>query len=255
MLGQAIPGFWLGLMLIYLFSVRLGWLPHRWDRGPVHYVMPVIVLGAFYAARMARLTRSSVLDTLGEDHILTARARGLAELVVVAKHTLKNAAIPIVTLAGLETGQLPGRRRHHRDHLRVAGGGAAHRAGAPQSRLPLVLAAVFVASLTYTLINLVVDLLYGWIGRGLNARVSLARVRPQRAGHHQAHLQPCHLTLCAFPSELTILSARLHLIHCRGFYRTTLPGFDDRRYIHLAVVDLAPHQPLNRILQCCSTTR
>src|SRR5213594_2157142 len=107
-LGQAIPGFWLGLMLIYLFSVRLGWLPTGGTGGPAYFVMPCIVLASFYAARVARLTRSSVLETLNEEYILTARAKGLAELVVVGKHTLKNSAIPVVTLAGLETGQLLG---------------------------------------------------------------------------------------------------------------------------------------------------
>jgi peptide/nickel transport system permease protein len=162
-LGQAIPGFWLGLMLIYLFSVRLGWLPTGGTGGPLHYVMPVLVLGAFYAARMARLTRSSVLDTLGEDYILTARAKGLAELVVVGKHTLKNAAIPIVTLAGLETGQLLGGAVITETIFAWPGVGRLTVQALLNRDFPLVLAAVFVASLTYTLINLVVDLLYGWI--------------------------------------------------------------------------------------------
>jgi peptide/nickel transport system permease protein len=162
-LGQAIPGFWLGLMLIYLFSVRLGWLPTGGTGGLLHYVMPVLVLGAFYAARMARLTRSSVLDTLGEDYILTARAKGLAELVVVAKHTLKNAAIPIVTLAGLETGQLLGGAVITETIFAWPGVGRLTVQALLNRDFPVVLAAVFVASLTYTLINLVVDLLYGWI--------------------------------------------------------------------------------------------
>jgi peptide/nickel transport system permease protein len=75
-LGQAIPGFWLGLMLIYLFSVRLGWLPTGGTGGITHFIMPCIVLASFYAARMARLTRSSVLETLREEYVLTARAKG-----------------------------------------------------------------------------------------------------------------------------------------------------------------------------------
>lgn len=107
-LGQAVPGFWLGLMLIYVFSVRLGWLPTGGTGGPRHFVMPALVLAAFYAARVARLTRSAVLETLNEEYVLAARAKGLAELHVIGKHTLKNSAIPIVTLAGLETGQLLG---------------------------------------------------------------------------------------------------------------------------------------------------
>jgi peptide/nickel transport system permease protein len=162
-LGQAIPGFWLGLMLIYFFSVQLGWLPTGGTGGIHHYVMPVVVLAAFYAARIARLTRSSVLDILGEDYILTARAKGLAELVVVAKHTLKNAAIPIVTLAGLETGQLLGGAVITETIFAWPGVGRLTVQALLNRDFPLVLAAVFVVSLTYTIINLIVDLLYGWI--------------------------------------------------------------------------------------------
>ena len=162
-LGQAIPGFWLGLMLIYLFSVQLGWLPTGGTGGVVHYVMPVFVLASFYAARIARLTRSAVLDVLGEDFILTARAKGLAELVVVAKHTLRNAAIPIVTLAGLETGQLLGGAVITETIFAWPGVGRLTVQALLNRDFPLVLAAVFVISLTYTLTNLAVDLLYGWI--------------------------------------------------------------------------------------------
>lgn len=162
-LGQAIPGFWLGLMLIYLFSVRLGWLPTGGTGGIVHYVMPVIVLASFYAARIARLTRSSVLDVLGEDFILTARAKGLAELMVVAKHTLKNAAIPIVTLAGLETGQLLGGAVITETIFAWPGVGRLTVQALLNRDFPVVLAAVFVISLTYTVINFLVDVIYGWI--------------------------------------------------------------------------------------------
>ncbi len=162
-LGQAVPGFWLGLMLIYVFSVRLGWLPTGGTGGVAHYVMPSIVLAAFFAARMARLTRSSVLETMGEDYILTARAKGLAERVVIAKHTLKNSAIPIVTLAGLETGQLLGGAVITETIFAWPGLGRLTVQALLNRDFPVVLAAVFVISLTYTLINLLVDLLYGWL--------------------------------------------------------------------------------------------
>src|SRR6266404_1762491 len=95
-LGQATPGFWLGLMLIYLFAVQLRWLPTGGMGGLAHLVMPAVVLAAFYAARVARLTRSAVLEALGEDYVLTARAKGLGEGRVIGKHTLRNSAIPIV---------------------------------------------------------------------------------------------------------------------------------------------------------------
>src|SRR5438552_4142265 len=107
-LGQATPGFWLGLMLIYVFAVQLRWLPTGGMGGLAHLVMPSLVLAAFYAARVARLTRSALLEALGEDYVLTARAKGLAERRVIGKHALRNSAIPIATLAGLEAGQLLG---------------------------------------------------------------------------------------------------------------------------------------------------
>ncbi|HVQ76513.1 MAG TPA: ABC transporter permease [Candidatus Binatia bacterium] len=162
-LGQAIPGFWLGLMLIYVFSVRLGWLPTGGTGGLAHLVMPCVVLAAFYAARMARLTRSSVLDILNEEFVLTARAKGLAELVVIGKHALKNAAIPIVTLAGLETAQLLGGAVIAETIFAWPGVGRLTVQALLNRDFPVVLAAVFVISTTYTLVNLGVDLLYGWL--------------------------------------------------------------------------------------------
>jgi ABC-type dipeptide/oligopeptide/nickel transport system permease component len=162
-LGQAVPGFWLGLMLIYLFSVRLGWLPTGGTGGAAHFVMPSVVLAAFYSARMARLTRSAMLETLGEDYVLTARSKGLAEAVVVGKHTLRNAAIPIVTLAGLETAQLLGGAVITETIFAWPGVGRLTVQALLNRDFPVVLAAVFVISVTYTVVNLAVDLLYGWL--------------------------------------------------------------------------------------------
>jgi peptide/nickel transport system permease protein len=162
-LGQAVPGFWLGLMLIYLFSVRLGWLPTGGMGGVASFLMPTVVLASFYASRMARLTRSSVLETLREEYVLTARAKGLAELAVVGKHALKNSAIPIVTLAGLETGQLLGGAVITETIFAWPGVGRLTVQALLNRDFPVVLAAVFLVSVTYTSINLLVDLLYGWL--------------------------------------------------------------------------------------------
>jgi ABC-type dipeptide/oligopeptide/nickel transport system permease component len=150
-------------MMIYLFSVRLGWLPTGGMGSPLHFVMPCVVLASFYAARMARLTRSSVLDTLNEEFVLTARAKGLAERIVIGKHTLKNSAIPIVTLAGLDTGQLLGGAVITETIFAWPGLGRLTVQALLNRDFPVVLAAVFVFSVTYTLINFGVDLLYGWL--------------------------------------------------------------------------------------------
>jgi peptide/nickel transport system permease protein len=162
-LGQAVPGFWLGLMLIYVFSVQLRWLPTGGMGSLAHLVMPSIVLAAFFSARIARLTRSALLEALGEDYVLTARAKGLGETRVIGKHTLRNSAIPIVTLAGLEIGQLLGGAVITETIFAWPGLGRLTVQALLNRDFPVVLAAVFVISVTYTLINLAVDLLYGWL--------------------------------------------------------------------------------------------
>jgi peptide/nickel transport system permease protein len=168
-LGQAVPGFWLGLMLIYVFSVQLRWLPTGGTGTLAHLVMPSVVLAAFFSARIARLTRSALLDALGEDYVVTARAKGLSEARVIGKHTLRNSAIPIVTLAGLEIGQLLGGAVIAETIFAWPGLGRLAVQALLNRDFPVVLAAVFVTSVAYTLINLVVDVLYGW----LDPRVAL----------------------------------------------------------------------------------
>jgi len=162
-LGQAVPGFWLGLMLIYVFAVQLRWLPTGGTGSLAHLVMPAAVLAAFFAARIARLTRSTVLEALGEDYVLTARAKGLAAMSVIGKHALRNAAIPVLTLAGLEVGQLLGGAVITETIFAWPGLGRLTVQALLNRDFPVVLAAVFVTSATYTLINLAVDLAYGWL--------------------------------------------------------------------------------------------
>jgi peptide/nickel transport system permease protein len=112
--GLAVPSFWLGLLLILLFSVRLGWVQSGgfagWEQGPWPAVrsllLPALALGFFQGAVLIRATRSAVLDVLREDYVRTARAKGVRERIVLAKHTLRNALIPVVTVAGVQLGQL-----------------------------------------------------------------------------------------------------------------------------------------------------
>jgi ABC-type dipeptide/oligopeptide/nickel transport system permease component len=99
--GVALPNFWVGLMLIYLFALKLGWLPSFGSGGPKNYVLPVLVLAINEMAILARLTRGSMLEVLGHDYMTTARAKGLAERVVLLRHAVRNAMLPIVTVIGL----------------------------------------------------------------------------------------------------------------------------------------------------------
>jgi len=171
-IGQATPGFWLGLMLIYLFAVQLRWLPTGGMGGVAHLVMPTVVLAAFYAARVARLTRSAVLDALNEDYVLTARAKGLAETRVIGKHALRNSAIPIVTLAGLEAGQLLGGAVVTETIFAWPGLGRLTVQALLNRDFPVVMAAVSFTSIVYTLMNLAVDLAYGWLDPRVRVRSS-----------------------------------------------------------------------------------
>ena len=108
MLGLSMPGFWLGLLLILFFSHQLGWLPSGGSGGIVHLILPALALGAGQAGSLTRITRSSMLDVIRQDYIRTARAKGVSEKMVIRKHALKNALIPIITVFGSTLGNLLG---------------------------------------------------------------------------------------------------------------------------------------------------
>ncbi len=107
-LGQGIPSFWLGIMLILIFAVRLRWFPPFGTGGPEYLVLPAVSLGAYFAAITSRLLRSALLDVLSADYIRTARAKGLRGSTVVMRHALRNASLPVVTMLGLQIGALLG---------------------------------------------------------------------------------------------------------------------------------------------------
>lgn len=160
LLGQAVPAFWLGLMLMLLFSVQLGWLP-PFGRGTVaHLVMPVITAGSFSAAAIARLTRSSLLEVMGADFVRTARAKGLAERIVLYKHSLRNALLPVVTMLGMEIGSLIGGAVITETVFSWPGIGSLIVEAIYARDYPLVQAGVFVAASLFVVITLLVDLAY-----------------------------------------------------------------------------------------------
>ncbi len=162
-LGQAIPGFWLGLMLIYVFSVWLRVLPTGGRGTWLHFIMPSITLAAFVAARFARLTRSMMLDVLGQDYIRTARAKGLAPLRVLYKHALKNASLPIVTLLALQLGQLLGGAVITETIFAWPGVGRFLVQALLNRDFPVVLVGVFLTAVLFSALNLVADMAYAWL--------------------------------------------------------------------------------------------
>ena len=161
--GISFPAFALGMVLMQTFSVQLGWLPTVGDDTWRHYVLPSLTLGAAVAAIMARFTRSSFVEILGEDFIRTARAKGLDERRVVIKHGLRNALIPVVTMMGLQFGFLLGGSIVVKKVFNWPGLGRLLVDAVDMRDYPVIQALVLLFSLEFILINLVVDVLYGII--------------------------------------------------------------------------------------------
>src|SRR5512145_1156279 len=159
--GQATPFFWMGIMLILVVSVELRWLPTSGRGGPEHLVLPALTLATHFAAVLARLTRTSMLEVLGQPYVKTARAKGLPERSVVLAHALKNAAVPVVTLVGLQFGTLLGGAVVTETIFAWPGVGRLAVQSVFVRDYPVVQAGVFVLALTFVAINLLVDLLYG----------------------------------------------------------------------------------------------
>ncbi|HEV8617778.1 MAG TPA: nickel ABC transporter permease [Methylomirabilota bacterium] len=163
LLGQSMPTFWLGIMLILLFSVQFNLLPSSGRGGLMHLVLPAVTLGLFTTARIARLTRSGMLEVLNQDYIRTAKAKGMSDPPVVWKHALKNAAIPIVTIVGIELGTLLGGSVITETIFAWPGVGRLSVQAIYNRDYPVVQAAVFLLATTFVLVNLFVDLIYTYL--------------------------------------------------------------------------------------------
>ncbi|MCX7278656.1 MAG: glutathione ABC transporter permease GsiC [Burkholderiales bacterium] len=161
--GISFPSFALGMLLMQVFSVQLGWLPTVGADSWRHYILPSLTLGAGVAAVMARFTRSSFIDILKEDYVRTARAKGLNEFVVVVKHSLRNALIPVVTMMGLQFGFLLGGSIVVEKVFNWPGMGRLLVDSVEMRDFPVIQAEVLLFSLEFILINLVVDVLYAVI--------------------------------------------------------------------------------------------
>jgi ABC-type dipeptide/oligopeptide/nickel transport system permease component len=158
--GQAVPIFWLALLLITLFGVHLRWLPVFGRGSLAHLVLPAVSLSTVILGRLARLVRSSMLEVLGQDYVRTARAKGVGELRVLAGHALKNAAIPIVTLLGLQFAQLLGGAVVTETIFAWPGIGRLVVEAIFNRDFPVVQGVVLVVSLIFVAVNLLVDLAY-----------------------------------------------------------------------------------------------
>lgn len=163
MIGVSIPNFVMGPLLILLFSVYLGWLPVSGRTGPASLVLPALTLGTALAAVLSRMVRSALLEVLGEDYIRTARAKGMEERQVILKHALRNAALPVITVLGLQLGALLGGAVITEMVFAWPGIGQLTVESIQRRDYPVVQACVLVISLGYVMVNTLTDLLYAWL--------------------------------------------------------------------------------------------
>ena len=163
LLGVSMPSFWLGLLMIFVFSLHLAWFPATGGGDLLHLVLPSLTLGTIASAIIARLTRSSMLEVLGQDYVRTARAKGLAWWGVVARHALKNALIPIITIFGLQFGNLLAGAVIVETVFSRPGLGRLIVGGILAKDFPLVQGTVLFVAASYVMINVLVDVAYAFV--------------------------------------------------------------------------------------------
>ncbi|WP_350343478.1 nickel ABC transporter permease [Proteinivorax tanatarense] len=170
LLGVSMPNFWQGMLLILIFSVHLGMFPPSGFSSPMHMVLPALALGTSSAAMITRMTRSSMLEVIKQDYIRTARAKGQKESVVIYRHALKNALIPVVTVVGLQFGYLLGGAVLTETVFSINGVGRLMVDSINMRDFPMVQGGVLFIALTFSLINLFVDILYAFIDPRIKAQ-------------------------------------------------------------------------------------
>jgi peptide/nickel transport system permease protein len=163
LLGVSIPNFWLGPLLILVFSLWLGWTPVSGDETALSIVLPAITLGTALAAVLARMVRASLLEVLNEDYVRTARAKGLGETAVLWRHALRNAWLPVLTVIGLQLGGLLAGAVITETVFAWPGIGSLLVESIKARDFPVVQGCVLLISLSYVLVNALTDLAYAWI--------------------------------------------------------------------------------------------
>jgi ABC-type dipeptide/oligopeptide/nickel transport system permease component len=163
LLGISIPVFWLGLLMMWFFSVELGVLPSAGDSTWRHFIMPTVTLSVFSLAFITRMTRASLLETLQEDYVRTARAKGVPKLMVLIRHSLRNALLPIVNVVGLRFGYMLGGAVITESVFAWPGMGRLLVTAVSQRDIPVVQGVLLVFATAFVLVNLAVDLIYGFV--------------------------------------------------------------------------------------------
>jgi len=180
--GISMPNFWTGLMLIIVFSVYLGWLPSSGFAGPSQWILPTVTTGLASAATIMRQTRSSVLEVIRQDYVATARAKGQTEPVIVFKHVLRNALIPVLTVIGIQLGMLLGGAIMVETIFSIPGIGKLMVDSITVKNYPMVQGGVLFIALSFSLVNLIVDILYAFVDPRIRSQYSRKRVKKLKGG-------------------------------------------------------------------------
>ncbi|MDN5351887.1 MAG: peptide/nickel transport system permease protein [Clostridiales bacterium] len=176
-IGVSMPNFWQGMMLIIVFSVWLGWLPPSGFSTPLHWILPAVTIGTSSAAQIMRMTRSSMLEVIRQDYIRTARAKGQSERVVIWRHALKNALIPIITVVGLSFGRLLGGAVLTESIFSIAGIGKLMVDAINLRNYPLVQGGVLFIAIVMSVVNLIVDVLYAYVDPRIRTQFTTFNIR------------------------------------------------------------------------------
>lgn len=170
LLGLSMPNFWLGLLLIILFSLKLGWFPSGGAEGAISVVLPAVTVGVGLAALLTRTTRSSMLDVLRQDYLRTARAKGVSENKVVMHHALRNALIPIITIFGVQFSNVLGGSVLAETVFAWPGVGRLVVDAIDQRDIPTVTGALVMTTMLVTVVNLLVDIVYAYVDPRIKAQ-------------------------------------------------------------------------------------
>ncbi len=177
LIGASLPQFWLGLMMMLLFSVKLNLLPATGFSSPLHWIMPTIAIGIYPVATITRMTRSNMLEVIRQDYIRTARAKGMGDAIVVSKHALKNALIPVITVIGSQLGQSLSGAMVVESVFTIPGLGSLMVSAIKSRDYAMIQGGVVFIAIVYSLINLLVDLIYAYIDPRIKSQYMSSKKR------------------------------------------------------------------------------
>ena len=179
LVGVSIPSFWLGLMLMLVFALQLGWFPASGFYGPKYWVLPAIAIAVIPLSTITRMTRSAMLEVVRQDYMRTAKAKGLSETQTILKHGLKNTLIPVITVIGIQTGRTLAGSIVVESIFSIPGLGSLIVNAINARNYPTIQGSILFCALTFCIINLLVDILYAYIDPRIKSQYIRPRMRRQ----------------------------------------------------------------------------